>query len=167
MSQYSLSPLSLSAFHRIWPKEGERECLNILNIKYYEPLKASHPQMFTRYLSWMLELIDLSLLGRCGAGEQSEQSAPLTAGVETAQSTLRSSASNNHQSTAGALAGQTWEKQLTMWRDTTTLTMLKWTVVTKPETFRKRIVVSNPWLIFLVYNYARSKDFFVLFCWCW
>lgn len=55
----------------------------------------------------MLELIDLSLLGRCGAGEQSEQSAPLTAGVETAQSTLRSSASNNHQSTAGALAGQT------------------------------------------------------------
>ena len=67
----------------------------------------------------MLELIDLSLLGRCGAGEQSEQSeqsAPLTAGVETAQSTLRSSASNNHQSTAGALAGQTWEKQLTMWQ---------------------------------------------------
>ena len=53
----------------------------------------------------MLELIDLSLLGRCGAGEQSEQSeqsAPLTAGVETAQS-----ASNNHQSTAGAQAGQT------------------------------------------------------------
>ena len=50
----------------------------------------------------MLELIDLSLLGRCGAGEQSEQSAPVTAGVETAQS-----ASNNHQSTAGALAGQT------------------------------------------------------------
>ena len=43
-------------------ERGGGECLNMINIKYCEPLKASHPQMFTRYLSWMLELIDLSLL---------------------------------------------------------------------------------------------------------
>ena len=30
---------------------------------------------------------------------------------------------------------------------TTTTTMLKWTVVTKPETFRKRIVVSSLYLL--------------------
>ena len=45
---------------------------------------------------------------------------------------------------------------------TTTTTMLKWTVVTKPETFRKRIVVSSHFYL-LMLNTIRIDDHILWF----